>query len=175
MRCPFCGHPDSKVLDSRANPNARSIRRRRECLSCSKRFTTREYIEETPLYVIKSDGRREQFDRAKIRRGIELACNKRPISADAIESIVDRVECLFRDQNQTEIEAFRVGQEVMNRLRDLDEIAYVRFASVYRKFQDKEEFIRELMGLERGSKPRPVSSHADEKELSTIDEIRRDR
>lgn len=147
MRCPFCAHPDSKVLDSRANHNARSIRRRRECLGCHRRFTTKEYVEETPLYVIKSDGRREQFDREKIRRGIELACNKRPISADEIERLVDRVECFFRDKNQSEIEAFEIGKEVMNALRDLDEIAYVRFASVYRKFQDKEEFINELLGL----------------------------
>lgn len=152
MRCPFCGHLDSKVLDSRANNNARSVRRRRECLSCSRRFTTKEYVEETPLFVIKSDGSREVFDREKVLKGIRAACNKRPISSDEIENIVEKVEGYLRDKNNAEIEAMQIGQEVMNELRELDDVAYVRFASVYRKFQDKEEFINELKGLERKGK-----------------------
>jgi transcriptional repressor NrdR len=152
MRCPFCGHLDSKVLDSRANNNARSVRRRRECLSCSRRFTTKEYVEETPLFVIKSDGSRELFDREKVLKGIQAACNKRPISSDEIENIVEKVEGYLRDQNNAEIEAMLIGQKVMNELRELDDVAYVRFASVYRKFQDKEEFLNELKGLERKGK-----------------------
>ncbi|MCA9740042.1 MAG: transcriptional repressor NrdR [Deferribacteres bacterium] len=149
MRCPFCGHVDSKVLDSRANNNARSVRRRRECLSCGRRFTTKEYVEESPLYVIKSDGSREVFNRDKVLKGVQLACNKRPISSDEIENLVDRVENCLRDKNNSEIEAMQIGLEVMNELRELDEVAYVRFASVYRKFQDKEEFISELRGLQQ--------------------------
>lgn len=149
MRCPYCGYVDSKVLDSRTNSEGRVVRRRRECLTCSRRFTTKEFVEETPLMVIKSDGRRESFDREKVRKGIQLACNKRPISSDLIESLVDRVEILLRDKYQSEVDAMDIGLEVMNELRDLDEVAYVRFASVYRKFQDKEQFIRELIGLDR--------------------------
>ncbi|RMD94188.1 MAG: transcriptional repressor NrdR [Calditrichaeota bacterium] len=149
MRCPYCGFRDSKVLDSRTSNEGRIVRRRRECLSCGRRFTTKEYIEEAPLMVKKRDGRREVFDRDKIRRGIQLACNKRPISAEIIESVVEQIESQLRDTNRMEISAQDVGMKVMEALRNLDEIAYVRFASVYRKFQDIEEFIVELRELDR--------------------------
>ncbi len=151
MKCPFCGFNDSKVLDSRAVNDGRAVRRRRECLSCSRRFTTKEYVEETPLMVMKRDGRREIFDREKIRHGIQLACNKRPISSEAIERIVDRIEMQLRDNYNMEVPARDIGERVMAALRELDEIAYVRFASVYRKFQDIEEFINELRELDRKS------------------------
>jgi len=148
MRCPYCHFLDSKVLDSRLSNEARIVRRRRECLSCHRRFTTKEFIEEAPLMVIKSDGRREVFDREKVRRGLQLACIKRPIGIDAIESIVDRIEIHFRDNSRPEVSALEIGLKVMDALRELDEIAYVRFASVYRKFQDKEEFLNELRQLD---------------------------
>ncbi|MFQ5629896.1 MAG: transcriptional regulator NrdR [bacterium] len=148
MRCPICGHVDSKVLDSRANNNARFVRRRRECLSCGRRFTTKEYVEETPLFVIKGNGSREVFHRDKVIKGVQLACNKRPISSDEIDNLVDKVEGRLRDKNRSEVEAMQIGEELMKELRELDEVAYVRFASVYRKFQDKEQFINELRGLE---------------------------
>ena len=148
MRCPYCQFLDSKVLDSRLSNEGRIVRRRRECLSCHRRFTTKEFIEEAPLVVVKSDGRREVFDREKVRRGIQLACIKRPIGIDVIETIVDQIEIHFRDNYRPEVSAMDVGLKVMDALRDLDEIAYVRFASVYRKFQDKEEFLNELKQLD---------------------------
>ena len=151
MKCPYCGYNDTKVLDSRAVNEGRSIRRRRECLSCGRRFTTKEYVEESPLMVIKRDGRREIFDREKVRHGIQLACNKRPISTEMIENLVDRIESQLRDEHHMEVPAQDIGERVMQALRDLDEIAYVRFASVYRKFQDIEEFIHELRELDRRS------------------------
>ncbi len=151
MKCPFCGFNDSKVMDSRTSNEGRAIRRRRECLSCGRRFTTKEFVEEAPLMVKKRDGRREVFDREKIRRGIQLACNKRPISAELIEQIVDRIEGQLRDRYTMEVPAMDIGDRVMLELRRLDEIAYVRFASVYRKFQDVEEFIHELRELDRKS------------------------
>lgn len=148
MRCPYCGYQHSKVLDSRTNNDGRVVRRRRECLSCERRFTTKEFVEEAPLMVIKNDQRREVFDREKIRKGIQLACNKRQVSAEAVETIVDKIEAHVRDHHQAEVNSMDIGQEVMRALRKLDEIAYVRFASVYRKFQDKEEFINELRELD---------------------------
>lgn len=147
MRCPFCQYFDSKVIDSRIREDGRSIRRRRECLKCKRRFTTREQVEETPLYVIKQDTRREPFDRNKLLRGIQLSCSKRPISLATIEQIVAKIESKLRDYGKNEIESSVIGNLVMNHLRDLDDIAYVRFASVYRKFDHKEEFINELKDL----------------------------
>ncbi|HHL71928.1 MAG TPA: transcriptional repressor NrdR [Bacteroidetes bacterium] len=147
MRCPYCNYPNSKVLDSRNSNNGRAIRRRRECSECGRRFTTREFIEEEPLMVIKSDGRRELFNRDKIRSGVQLACKKRAVSTQDIEAIVDRIELKIRDDHACEIPTIEIGNMVMDALRELDEIAYVRFASVYRKFQDKQEFINELRGL----------------------------
>jgi transcriptional repressor NrdR len=148
MRCPYCEFADSKVIDSRSSNEGRVVRRRRECLACERRFTTKEYVEETPLMVVKSDGRRETFDRDKILRGVQTACSKRPVSMDAINRLVDKVESSLRDNNREEVSSRQVGQQIMAQLREVDEVAYVRFASVYRKFQAKEEFLEELKGLE---------------------------
>ncbi|MCG3157022.1 MAG: Transcriptional repressor NrdR [bacterium] len=148
MRCPYCNHEDSRVIDSRTSNEGRVVRRRRECLSCQKRYTTKEYIEETPLIVVKGDGRRESFNREKILHGIQIACSKRPVSMETINKCVDEIESRLRDGNHEEISSRLIGQLVMEKLRKIDEVAYVRFASVYRKFQAKEEFLEELKGLE---------------------------
>lgn len=147
MKCPFCNFNDTKVIDSRAKNEGRIIRRRRECLKCSKRFTTREQIEQPLLLVIKSDSNREPFDREKLIRGLQTACTKRPISINTIENIVTKIEGQIRDSGRDEVETHLIGQLVMANLKTLDEVAYVRFASVYRKFSDKEEFISELKEL----------------------------
>jgi transcriptional repressor NrdR len=147
MKCPFCGQEKDRVVDSRPSQDGRSVRRRRECESCGKRFTTYEYIEDVPLTVIKNDGRREPFDRQKLQRGIELACKKRPISAKKIASIVEEIEEELQTLSKTEITSKEVGETVMKRLKDLDEVAYVRFASVYHKFKDINEFMNELKNL----------------------------
>jgi transcriptional repressor NrdR len=147
MKCPFCGQEKDKVVDSRPSQDGRSVRRRRECESCGKRFTTYEYIEDVSLTVIKNDGRREPFDRQKLQRGIELACKKRPISAKKIASIVEEIEEELQNLSKTEITSKAVGETVMKRLKDLDEVAYVRFASVYHKFKDINEFMNELKNL----------------------------
>ena len=148
MRCPFCNYHDTKVIDSRTRDAGRCIRRRRECLKCRRRFTTREQIEEIPIWVIKRDGRREEFDRQKISGSIQIACKKRPVSFSSIESIASKIENDLRDQNVEEIESYKIGEVVMTALKELDDIAYVRFASVYRNFQAKEEFLSELKQLE---------------------------
>jgi transcriptional repressor NrdR len=148
MRCPFCEYDDSKVIDSRSSNEGRVVRRRRECLKCERRFTTKEYIEETPLMVVKNDGRREPFDREKILRGVQVACSKRPISMETINRFVEKIESDLRDKNRDEVRSQQIGQQIMANLREIDEVAYVRFASVYRKFQAKEEFLEELKGLE---------------------------
>jgi len=147
MRCPFCGFDDSKVVDSRAKSDGKVIRRRRECLSCLRRFTTKEYIEETPILVIKSDMRREAFNRKKLKQGIIHSCTKRPISADQIETIIEQIENNLKDRSVDEVPSKDIGLMVMKQLKQLDHIAYVRFASVYRNFQDKEEFLAELQEL----------------------------
>ncbi len=147
MRCPFCEYEDSKVIDSRSSNEGRVVRRRRECLKCERRFTTKEYVEETPLLVVKNDGRREPFDREKILRGVQVACSKRPISMETINRLVEKVESDLRDNNRDEVSSRQIGQHIMANLREIDEVAYVRFASVYRKFQAKEEFLEELKGL----------------------------
>jgi transcriptional repressor NrdR len=147
MRCPFCGQDKDRVVDSRTSQNGRSVRRRRECEACRKRFTTYEYVEDVSLTIIKNDGRREPFDRQKLQRGIELACNKRPISSKKIASVVDEIEERLQSLSKTEIGSKEVGEEVMRRLKELDEVAYVRFASVYHKFKDINEFMDELRGL----------------------------
>ncbi|MCH9006679.1 transcriptional repressor NrdR [candidate division KSB1 bacterium] len=149
MRCPFCKFDDSKVIDSRASNQGRVIRRRRECLGCGRRFTTKEHVEEAPLMVAKSDGRRQIYDQEKLKASIQIACNKRPISTAKIDEIVSAIEGRLRDQSQEEVQSRQVGELVMQYLKDLDEVAYVRFASVYRNFQDKEEFMTELQELER--------------------------
>ena len=147
MKCPFCAHVNDKVVDSRESGNGDAIRRRRECLECGRRFTSYERIEEIPFFVIKKDGRREPFDRTKLLSGLIRACEKRPVSAKALQAIVEEVEQMVMDSSEREIEAVAVGERVMDRLRELDKVAYVRFASVYRQFEDVEEFMSELRGL----------------------------
>jgi transcriptional repressor NrdR len=147
MKCPFCGNEEDKVIDSRPSQDGRSVRRRRECEKCSKRFTTYEYIENVSLTVAKNDGRREAFDRQKLQRGIELACNKRPVSLKKISSLVDEIEEELQGLTKKEVTSKEVGELVMKKLKELDEVAYVRFASVYHKFKDINEFLNELQGL----------------------------
>jgi transcriptional repressor NrdR len=147
MKCPFCNDPESKVLDSRMSKEMDTIRRRRECLKCGKRFTTAERVEEGLPLVIKKDDRREDFDRIKILNGLNKACEKRPISITNIEKIVSRIEYNLLEKGEREIRATEIGQMVMDELRKLDEIAYVRFASVYRQFKDINEFMEELKDL----------------------------
>lgn len=147
MKCPHCGSEEDKVVDSRAAQDGRAVRRRRECLACSERFTTYEYIENVALVVLKIDGRREPFDRQKLLTGIKLACNKRPISAKRIESMADEIEAELSQRSKNEVSSQDLGALVMEKLKAIDEIAYVRFASVYRRFQDKEEFLSEIRKL----------------------------
>lgn len=148
MRCPFCGHQEDKVVDSRSSKEGRAIRRRRECLKCEKRYTTYEYIENVALSVVKRDGRIEEYDRQKLRQGIITACKKRPISMKKIDSIVDKIENEIQNLSQTEVKSSVIGELVMNELEELDEVAYVRFASVYRQFKGKDEFLKELKDME---------------------------
>ena len=147
MKCPFCGHTEDKVIDSRSSNEDKSVRRRRECESCKRRFTTYEYIEEIPLMVIKKDGRREAFDRNKIISGILKACEKRPVSMEKVEAVVDKVEKELQKSFDKEVKAQVVGELVMDYLHKLDEVAYVRFASVYRQFKDINHFMKELKDL----------------------------
>lgn len=147
MKCPACGHEEDKVVDSRPAQDGTAIRRRRECLKCSERFTTYEYIEQGTLSVIKSDDKREPYDRYKMLYGIKLACNKRPISPKEIEAMVDDIENQIKSKYKVEITSQEIGEMVMEKLRAADEIAYVRFASVYRKFKDKQEFLEEMKKL----------------------------
>ena len=149
MRCVFCGHDDSKVLDSRPVEEGRSIRRRRECLECGKRFTTYERVEELPLVVVKSDNRRELFDAGKILNGMVKACDKRPIPLSVLESIVNDIERELTNSLEREVTSKHIGELVMERLRSIDEVAYVRFASVYRNFEDVSTFIDEIRKLQR--------------------------
>jgi transcriptional repressor NrdR len=144
MKCPFCGHEEDKVVDSRSAQDGRAVRRRRECLKCKERFTTYEYIENVTLTVVKSDRRREPYDRQKMINGIKLACNKRPVSIKKIEAIVDEIEVRLHELSRSDVTSKYIGELIMEKLRETDEIAYVRFASVYRKFQDKTEFLNEL-------------------------------
>lgn len=147
MRCPFCGHNDSKVVDSRSSKEGDAIRRRRECLKCVRRYTTYERIEEVAQMVIKKDGRREAFDRWKIKSGILKACEKRPVSLDQVEALIDDVERSQFNSTEHEVSTQDIGLAVMERLQRLDEVAYVRFASVYRQFKDLNEFMSELKSL----------------------------
>ncbi len=147
MKCPFCGHIEDKVIDSRSSSEDKSVRRRRECMKCKRRFTTYEYIEEIPLMVIKKDGRREAFDRNKMISGVLKACEKRPVSLEKVEALVDKVEKDLRESFDKEVRAQEAGELVMENLHQLDEVAYVRFASVYRQFKDINQFMKELKGL----------------------------
>jgi len=151
MRCPFCGYEEDKVVDSRSSKEGTAVRRRRECLKCEKRFTTYEYIEHVPLTIIKNDQRREPYDRQKLMAGLVSACKKRPVSMKKIESIVDSIEDELYKLSKTEIPSIAIGKMVMAELAEIDEVAYVRFASVYRKFKDKGEFIAEIQELDAQS------------------------
>ena len=147
MRCPFCGDSKDKVVDSRESGSGDSIRRRRECIECTRRFTSYERIEEIPYLVVKKDGRREAFDRTKLMAGLLRACEKRPVSAKALTQLVDDTEQMVQDSPDREIDAHAIGERVMERLKELDKVAYVRFASVYRQFEDPQEFMAELRDL----------------------------
>ncbi|HVG03219.1 MAG TPA: transcriptional regulator NrdR [Nitrospira sp.] len=147
MKCPFCDDVEDKVVDSRMAKEGEVIRRRRECLSCKRRYTTYERVEETMPAVVKKDGRREPFDRGKIVSGLKKACEKRPISTATIESVTDRIEKRIQDMGETEIVSTAVGEEVMKELSQLDQVAYVRFASVYREFKDIDQFMDEIKSL----------------------------
>ena len=147
MKCPYCGHPESKVIDSRPADENASIRRRRECLSCARRFTTYETVESLPIVVIKKDGSRQSFDRQKVLRGMIRACEKRPVALAELERIADEIEQELQNSMEREIRTEVIGEKVMERLRKVDQVAYVRFASVYRQFKDIHTFMEELTKL----------------------------
>ncbi len=149
MRCPFCAHPEDRVVDSREHGEGGQVRRRRECLRCGRRFTTYERIEETPALVIKRDGRREPYDRAKLLDGLLRACQKRQVTQTQLEAMADAVELALNRKDDREIASEEIGQILMQRLREIDQVAYVRFASVYRRFEDVEQFLEELRLLRR--------------------------
>jgi transcriptional repressor NrdR len=152
MKCPFCNEKKDKVVDSREINDGKIIRRRRECLSCTKRYTTYERIEEIPFSVVKKDGSREDFDRKKVFDGIARACEKRPVNKDKIEELVDNIVTSLFNRDEREIKSVEIGEKVMDGLKKLDSVAYVRFASVYRQFKDVEEFMEELKGFVKGGK-----------------------
>jgi transcriptional repressor NrdR len=156
VKCPFCSHLESKVTDSRVGAGGDVTRRRRECESCARRFTTYERVEEIMPLVVKKDGRREAFDRQKILFGLRKACDKRAVSLDQLEAILDGVERELLDTGEKEVTAQRVGERVMQELRKIDEVAYVRFASVYRSFRDIDEFMTELESIARTRKVEPL-------------------
>ncbi len=147
MKCPFCGDINNKVIDSRLSKDGNVIRRRRECIDCTRRFTTYEHIEEIPVMIIKKDGRRELFNREKVRAGLHRACEKREISMHVIDQFVEELERDLRDTGEKEIPSRELGEKVMAKLHEIDDVAYVRFASVYREFKDVNDFISELKGL----------------------------
>ena len=144
MRCPYCGNRNDSVIDSRVSRNGSSVRRRRECLKCKRRFTTYEYVERIPLMVIKKDGRREPFDREKLMNGVVVACEKRPVGMKRIEALVNAIERQLEKKHDKEVASKDIGELVMKQLHEMDEIAYVRFASVYRQFRDVGQFMKEL-------------------------------
>jgi transcriptional repressor NrdR len=152
MKCPFCNHANDKVVDSRESKEAESIRRRRECLKCGKRFTTYERIDEIPYMVVKKDGRRERFDRQKILSGLLRACEKRPVSSSQLEKVVDATEQYVMDAQERERSTREIGELIMDHLKGLDTVAYIRFASVYRDFKDVREFKEELEDLLEGNR-----------------------
>jgi transcriptional repressor NrdR len=155
MRCPYCGFTQDKVIDSRESKDADSIRRRRECERCTKRFTTYERLDEIPYMVVKKDGRREKFDRQKVLAGLLHSCQKRKVSVAQMQAIVDAAEAYVVDSPERERSATSIGELIMQRLKDIDTVAYIRFASVYRDFKDVNEFKEELEGLLRGKDTRP--------------------
>ncbi|MFH0762846.1 MAG: transcriptional regulator NrdR [Candidatus Omnitrophota bacterium] len=161
MKCPSCGYKEDKVVDSRSTAEESAVRRRRECLKCGKRFTTYEYIEEVSLMVIKKDGRRQAFDRKKILSGITRACEKRPVSMEKMETILTQVERAVQKKSDREVSSARIGELVIERLKGLDDVAYVRFASVYRQFKDVGQFMDELKDMlnkEKAGKPKRIIS-----------------
>ena len=147
MKCPFCGHLHDKVVDSRESKEGDAIRRRRQCLDCHRRFTSYERIDEIPYMVVKKDGRRERFDRQKVLAGVLKACEKRPVSMIQLEAIADKAEMIVQDSSEREVSTTRLGEMIMNELKTLDKVAYVRFASVYLDFKDVQEFMSELKEL----------------------------
>jgi transcriptional repressor NrdR len=147
MRCPFCGHLQDKVVDSRESKEGDAIRRRRQCLECKRRFTSYERIDEIPYMVVKKDGRRERFDRQKVLAGVLKACEKRPVSMIQLEAIADKAEVMVQDSSEREVTTTSLGEMIMNDLKNLDKVAYVRFASVYLDFKDVQEFMSELKEL----------------------------
>ena len=147
MKCPYCVEIDNKVIDSRLSKDGNVIRRRRECLACSRRFTTYEHIEEIPIMIIKKDGRREVFNREKVRSGMKKACEKRDISINLIEEFIDELERDLKETGEKEIPSTQIGQRIMDKLHEIDDVAYVRFASVYREFKDVNDFVSELKTL----------------------------
>lgn len=147
MKCPFCGGIADRVVDSRESREGEVIRRRRECLACQRRFTSYERVEEAPLVVVKSDGRREEFDRAKILRGLRRACEKRPVEPSRLEALCDEVEGLFPTREPRELKTGEIGARLMERLKEVDQVAFVRFASVYRRFEDAGDFVEEIETL----------------------------
>ena len=158
MKCPFCAYQEDKVIDSRESKEGDAIRRRRQCLSCERRFTTYEKIDEIPYMVVKKDGRREKFERQKLLQGLLKACEKRPIQMAKLASLVDRVEARLADSAEREMSTTDIGEMIMDELRTLDKIAYVRFASVYRDFQDEQAFLSELQNLLRLRRGEPSGS-----------------
>ena len=144
MKCPYCNYMESKVVDSRPTDGGQAIRRRRECMDCNKRFTTYENVEEIPIIVVKRDGKRESYNRNKLLNGIIKSCEKRPVSMNTIESLVDNIENKISNSLEREITSIEIGEMIMNKLKDIDEVAYVRFASVYRQFKDVNSFMNEL-------------------------------
>lgn len=158
MKCPFCHETDNRVIDSRLSKDGNMVRRRRECLKCNRRFTTYERVEETMPLVIKKDGRRESYDRVKIINGLKRACEKRPVSINTIEAIADRIERGLQERGDKEIPSSVIGEGAMRELHDIDQVAYVRFASVYRSFKDINEFMVELEELLKERKGLPVRS-----------------
>ena len=163
MKCPFCGIVNDKVVDSRESREAESIRRRRECLKCGKRFTTYERIDEIPYMVVKKDGRREKFDRQKVLSGLLRACEKRPVSMSKLEQIVNESESLVIDSPDREAKTSAIGELIMARLKKIDKVAYVRFASVYLDFKDVVEFMAELKGLLKTKEPAVAHTKASGK------------
>jgi transcriptional repressor NrdR len=147
MKCPFCGHLHDKVVDSRESKEGDAIRRRRQCLGCQRRFTSYERIDEIPYMVVKKDGRRERFDRQKVLTGVLKACEKRPVSMVQLETIADKAETMVQDSSEREVSTTALGEMIMNELKNLDKVAYVRFASVYLDFKDVQEFMSELKDL----------------------------
>lgn len=168
MHCPYCRHQETNVLDSRLTSSGDAVRRRRSCASCAKRFTTYERMEMLDLSIVKKDGRREPFDRAKLLKGILKACEKRPVKRERIERAVDEIELQLRHLDRTEVPSRIVGELVIGKLRDLDEVAYVRFASVYRRFTDASQFAEEVAKLKSTSAPKTAGGKAKKLVASAV-------